>query len=203
MIKISASALAVDFSNEEIAKASSADYLHIDVMDGNFVNNKTIWSEEVSEIKTNLIKDVHLMIIEPEKHIDEFINSGADIIDFHVEAARDAVGLINHIKAKGVKVGLAISPETAVDAISSYLGMIDQVIVMSVNPGFGGQVFISEVLDKIRHLRELNSEVDIVVDGGINEETGKLAINAGANILVSGTYLFKNPEERIRLLRNL
>jgi ribulose-phosphate 3-epimerase len=174
-------------------------------MDGHFVNNITIGPAVVQSIrkKCNLIFDVHLMIDNPEKFISEFAKAGADIITFHITATKDPLELIKNIRLLGCKVGVAINPDESLDLIVNYLPLIDQVIIMGVYAGFGGQKFIPDTLLNIKKLRDLGYEKDIEIDGGINQETIIDCNRAGANIFVSGSFVFKsqNPKEAIELLR--
>jgi ribulose-phosphate 3-epimerase len=201
-IQISPSILSADFSQlgNEIKRLEEggADLIHVDVMDGHFVPNLTIGPPVIKALKKNCsIKfDVHLMISPVHKYIDAYADAGADIITIHPEATDDLSASIKKIKDLGKKVGLSLNPETKVSIIKDHLGQIDLVLIMSVNPGFGGQKFMPEVLDKIKELKniqkEQNIDFDIEIDGGINFENSKIAIEAGANILVSGTTIFKS-----------
>lgn len=208
-ILIAPSILSADFGrlNEDIATIEPyADVLHIDVMDGHFVPNLTFGVPIVKWIKTSLPKHCHLMVSNPADLVDDFVKAGADTIIFHIEAVdgeREARALIAKIKSSGVKVGISIKPGTEVEAIEALLSDLDEVLVMSVEPGFGGQSFISNSLEKISKLRALKPELLISVDGGINEETGAQTREAGANLLVAGSYVFKaeNREAAIQSLR--
>ena len=201
-IQISPSILSADFSQlgNEIKRLEEggADLIHVDVMDGHFVPNLTIGPPVIKALKKNCsIKfDVHLMISPVHKYIDAYADAGADIITIHPEATDDLSSSIKKIKDLGKKVGVSLNPETKVSIIKDHLGQIDLVLIMSVNPGFGGQKFMPEVLDKIKELKniqkEQNIDFDIEIDGGINFENSKMAIEAGANILVSGTTIFKS-----------
>ena len=201
-IQVSPSILAADFSQlgNEIKRLEKggADLIHVDVMDGHFVPNLTIGPPVIKALKKNCsIKfDVHLMISPVHKYIEAYSNAGADIITIHPEATEDLSASIAKIKDLGKKVGVSLNPETKVDVIKNYLNQIDLVLIMSVNPGFGGQKFMPEVLDKIKELKNIqkkhNIDFDIEIDGGINFENSKIAIEAGANILVSGTTIFKS-----------
>ena len=201
-IQISPSILSADFSQlgNEIKRLEEggADLIHVDVMDGHFVPNLTIGPPVIKALKKNCsIKfDVHLMISPVHKYIDAYADAGADIITIHPEATDDLSSSIKKIKDLGKKVGVSLNPETKVSIIKDYLEQIDLVLIMSVNPGFGGQKFMPEVLDKIKELKniqkEQNIDFDIEIDGGINFENSKIAIEAGANILVSGTTIFKS-----------
>ena len=201
-IQISPSILSADFSQlgSEIKKLeeAGADLIHVDVMDGHFVPNLTIGPPVIKALKKNCsIKfDVHLMISPVHKYIEAYSDAGADIITIHPEATENLSASISKIKELKKKVGLSLNPETKVNVIKDYLSQIDLVLVMSVNPGFGGQKFMPEVLDKIKELKNIqkdqNIDFDIEIDGGINFENSKIAIEAGANILVSGTTIFKS-----------
>ena len=201
-IQISPSILSADFSQlgNEIKRLEEggADLIHVDVMDGHFVPNLTIGPPVIEALKKNCsIKfDVHLMISPVHKYIKAYSDAGADIITIHPEATDDLPASIKKIKDLGKQVGLSLNPETKINVIKNYLNEIDLVLIMSVNPGFGGQKFVPEVLDKIRELKSIqkkqNIDFDIEIDGGINFENSKIAIKAGANILVSGTTIFKS-----------
>tara|TARA_B100000029_G_scaffold66927_1_gene59748 strand:- start:3042 stop:3701 length:660 start_codon:yes stop_codon:yes gene_type:complete len=200
-VKISPSILSADFSKlgkeiQSLEKAN-ADLIHIDVMDGHFVPNITIGPEVISKLRkyTNLPFDVHLMISPVNKFIKNFSDAGADIITIHPEATENLSESIKKIKSLNKKAGVSLNPETSVDKVMDVLNMIDLVLIMSVNPGFGGQTFIKETLEKVKFLRkEINSKklkTLIEIDGGINFENSKMAVAAGVDILVSGTTIFK------------
>ena len=214
-LKIAPSILSSDFSKlGEVLQAlnnSGADMVHVDVMDGHFVPNITFGPPVIKKIRkySSLPFDVHLMIAPVHKYIKDFADAGADIITIHPEATEDLPASIKLIKSLGKKAGVSLNPETPVDKVLPVLNAIDLVLIMSVNPGFGGQSFMSEVLPKVQHLRKVIDEkklpVEIEIDGGIDFVTGKLAKEAGVDILVSGTTLFKdenNLKNNIDQLRN-
>ena len=195
-ILVAPSILAADLSilSKEINRAekAGADMIHVDVMDGHFVPNITIGPLVVKNIRkaTKLPLDVHLMIEEPSKYIDEFVKAGSDIITIHAESEGHIEALISRIKSSGIKAGVSLRPKSGIDLIREHLEAIDIVLIMTVEPGFGGQEFISGVVPKIKELRKIYDK-DIEVDGGINKNNAKKVIEAGANILVAGTYVFK------------
>lgn len=215
MTIIAPSILSADFAKlgAEIqdVERGGADWIHVDVMDGRFVPNITIGPLVVDAIRpyTKLPLDVHLMIVEPEKYVADFVKAGADCISVHVEASPHLHRTLHSIKESGVKAGVVLNPSTPISAIQHVIGdCVDFVLIMTVNPGFGGQKFISGMLSKIRALRtQLNemglAHVDIEVDGGVNEETSRLVREAGANVLVAGNAIFgqSNRADAIRLIR--
>ncbi|SLK38218.1 Ribulose-phosphate 3-epimerase [Mycobacteroides abscessus subsp. abscessus] len=213
MIKVAPSILSANFAKlgEEVkdVELGGADYIHVDVMDGHFVPNITIGPLIVEAIRpvTSLPLDVHLMIENPDSYIPQFAKAGADIITVHVEACRHLHRTIQLIKENGVKAGVVLNPSTPVEMIKHIIEDIDMVLLMTVNPGFGGQAFIPNVLPKIREVRQLadqlNPSLEIEVDGGINAETAVLVKEAGANVLVAGSFIYNNPnrEEAIKMLR--
>jgi ribulose-phosphate 3-epimerase len=201
-IQISPSILSADFSQlgNEIKRLEEggADMIHVDVMDGHFVPNLTMGPPIIKSLRqyTNLPFDVHLMISPVHKYIKDYADAGADIITIHPEATENLAVSIDYIKSLGKRVGVSLNPETKINLITSLVDKIDLVLIMSVNPGFGGQKFMPEVLEKIKELKKIrdqkNLNFDIEIDGGVNFDNSKLAIEAGANILVSGTTIFKN-----------
>lgn len=207
-IIVAPSLLAADFSKlrEEIQEVESygAEYLHLDVMDGNFVPNISFGAPIISSIRkhSNLVFDVHLMVENPDRFIKDMVDAGADVITIHAEATKHLNRTIQLIKSYGKKVGVALNPSTPLDVIKYDLKDIDMVLIMTVNPGFGGQAFIEGMLQKIKDLRSIDPNIDIQVDGGINNKTSKLVKEAGANILVAGSYLFKGDyKQKIESLR--
>jgi len=197
---ISPSILGGSFSNMEKTiydlDQSKAEYIHFDVMDGDFVPNLTFGPQFISDLrsKTKKVFDVHLMINRVDRFLDNYIKAGSNIITFHYEIDEDLNNLINKIKQNKIKVGIALKPKTTCKEIEKYLHLVDQVTIMTVEPGFGGQTFLSDQINKIesifKYIKENDLNVDIEIDGGINYETGKLCIDAGANILVAGSFLF-------------
>ncbi|MDD4793137.1 MAG: ribulose-phosphate 3-epimerase [Firmicutes bacterium] len=212
LIKIAPSILSADFGKlaDEIRGISNeADMVHIDVMDGSFVPNITLGQPVTKCIRraTDLPFDVHLMIFQPEKHIDSFADAGANIITVHAEASLHLHRTLQQIRQRGVKAGVALNPATPVCAVENVLHMVDMVLVMTVNPGFGGQTMIIEALDKVEAIagiaRKRGLELDIEVDGGITDETIGAAVRAGANVFVAGSYVFGAdfPKDAVQTLR--
>lgn len=206
MVKISPSILSADFAilgaEVENIKNAGAEMAHIDVMDGVFVSNMSFAFPIIASLRkvTDMFLDVHLMIVKPERYIDRFIDSGADLITFHLEATDDVDGCIEMIKKRGKKVAISVKPNTPIEAVYPYLDRCDMVLIMTVEPGFGGQSFMPDMLEKVSALRaEINKrglDIDIQVDGGINATTAKLATEAGANVLVAGSAVFKASDRR-------
>lgn len=200
MIKISPSLLAADFANleSEVKKieVTDATMLHLDIMDGHFVPNISIGVPVVASLdkKSDMFLDVHLMISDPAKYAEAFVKAGADLLTFHLEAVENPSGVIDFIRDLGVQVGLSVKPGTPEEQVFPYLDRVDLVLVMTVEPGFGGQSFMPDMLEKISAIRKeadfRGLGVDIEVDGGINAETAKRCVAAGANVLVAGSYIF-------------
>lgn len=229
-IKIAPSILAGDFGHlaDEAKRVedSGAEYLHIDIMDGHFVPNLSMGPQAVAAINraTNMFLDVHIMVYNPFDYVERFVEAGADNLTFHFEATEEVEETLKYIRKCNIKAGLAFNPETSLSMIPKYLDKCDMILLMTVHPGFGGQSFILEVLEKIKFTRDLCNQLnirqggislpknsqeklapfDIEVDGGINEETAKMCIEAGANVIVAGTYLFKQRDmkEGVHLLRS-
>ncbi|MBN1494356.1 ribulose-phosphate 3-epimerase [Candidatus Peregrinibacteria bacterium] len=203
-IKISPSILSADFGklNDEIKSVEKySDYIHVDVMDGHFVPNITIGACVVSSIKTRLPLDVHLMIEHPEKYIEDFADAGAKVLTVHYEACKNLKSVLVKIRKLRIKAGVSIKPKTKIEVLKPYLKYLDWVLIMSVEPGFGGQKFIENSLDKIKWLRKNAPKLDIAVDGGINEKTAKECVKAGANVLIAGSYIFKAKIRKSSILR--
>lgn len=201
-IKVSPSILSADFGrlNEEIASVEPySDTIHVDVMDGHFVPNITIGAPVVKCIKSDLPLDVHLMIENPENYVEDFAKAGADRIIVHYEACKDFRAALEQIKELGAKPGVAIKPMTEANVLFDHFDLIDLVLVMTVEPGFGGQAFMADQVHKISELREAGFEGDIGVDGGINGETCKVCIDAGANVMGAGSYVFKAEDRKAAL----
>ncbi len=198
---ISPSILGGSFSNMEKIiselEQSNAEYIHFDVMDGDFVPNLTFGPQFIADLrlKTKKIFDVHLMTKRVDKFLDKYIHAGSNIITFHFEIDENLDEIIKKIKNNKIKAGIALKPKTPWEEIKEYLHTVDQVIIMTVEPGFGGQLFMNDQIKKIEcisnYIKENNLNVDIEIDGGVNYETGKLCIDAGANILVAGSFLFE------------
>jgi len=213
MVKIAPSILSADFAKlgEEVAavEKGGADYIHVDVMDGHFVPNITIGPLVVDAIRpvTKLPLDVHLMIENPDQYIEAFAKAGADYISVHVEACRHLHRTIQMIKSFGIKAGVVLNPATPVEMIQHVIQDVDLVLLMTVNPGFGGQEFIPEVLPKIRKVKQMAEEkglnIEIEVDGGVNPETARQCMEAGANVLVAGSAIYNQPDyaKAISLIR--
>lgn len=226
-VKIAPSILAADFGylaqEAKRIEASGANSLHIDIMDGHFVPNLTMGPQAVAAINraTDIFLDVHLMIYNPFDYIERFVEAGADSITIHFEATEEVEETLHYIRKCNIKAGLAFCPETSMSMIPKYLDKCDMILLMTVNPGFGGQAFMPEVLEKVKFTRDICDQLniraggktvndskkslpfDIQVDGGINDETAKLCVEAGANVLVAGAYLFKNPDltQAVQILR--
>lgn len=207
-IKISPSILASDYANleSELKKIETSDYIHVDVMDGHFVPNISIGAPVVEAIKKvcTVPFDVHLMISNPIDYVEDFAKAGADIICFHAESNSDTGETIEKILALGKKAAVAVKPATDIDVVLPFLDKLSMVLVMTVEPGFGGQSFMESTMPKIEKLRVMNKEIDIEVDGGVNADTIKIAAKAGANVFVAGSAVFKSEDaaKTIQLLKN-
>ena len=213
MIKLAPSILSADFAKllEDVKKVEKAgcEYLHIDVMDGHFVPNITLGPGVVKSLRkdVNMVFDTHLMIENPDNYIKDFVDAGSDLIVVHVEACRHLHRTIQNIKSYNVKVGVALNPATPIETIKHVIQDIDMVLIMTVNPGFGGQSFIEGMIDKIKELKQIidekNLKIDIQVDGGIKPSNIHQVVEAGANVIVAGSAIFnsENIEETVRLMR--
>ena len=209
MIRISPSVLACDLSKlyDEVKsiEESGADMVHLDVMDGMFVTNISFGLPVIASLRKNsdMFFDVHLMIEKPERYIERFIDAGADLVTFHYEACEDSASALKLIRSRGKKAGISVKPATAVEDIYPLLDDCDHVLIMTVEPGYGGQAFMPQMLDKIKKLRgeidKRNLDIDIQVDGGINEQTGALVREAGATNLVAGSYVFKAADRKLAI----
>lgn len=204
-VQIAPSILSADFGrlNEDIATIDDhVDYIHVDVMDGHFVPNLTFGAPIVKFIKSKNPLDVHLMIENPENYIEDFAKAGSDILTVHYEVCDDLPAVIAQIKSAGMKAGVSIKPGTRVEVLEEILPKLDWVLIMSVEPGFGGQSFMPNALQKIKWLREKAPQLDIAVDGGVNAETGLQCKEAGANVLIAGSYIFKS-DNRVAAINSL
>ncbi len=204
MVKVAPSILSADFANlgQEVKDIclAGADFIHVDVMDGHFVPNLTFGAMVLKAIKpyASVPMDVHLMMSNPADFVDSFIAAGANRLIIHQEIDQDVGQILSHIRSVGVKAGLCVKPKTPVEAVVPYLDMLDLILVMTVEPGFGGQSFMEDKLPKISALKQLigNRPIDIEVDGGINDKTAAAVVHAGTDVLIAGNYIFKSPDKK-------
>lgn len=207
-IKIAPSVLAADYANleTELKKCAAAQYIHLDVMDGHFVPNISIGAPVIKSLRnvTEIPFDVHLMISEPLRYVEDFADAGADIICFHIESESDTEKTVNKILECGCRAAIAIKPGTPASAVLPYLSRLSMALVMTVEPGFGGQSFMEDMMPKIKEIRAAAPDIDIEVDGGVNPETIKTAASAGANVFVAGSAVFKSedPAKTIEMLKD-
>jgi len=201
-VKIAPSILSADFGhlNEDIATVDHAcDWIHVDVMDGHFVPNLSFGAPVIKDIKSKLPLDVHLMIDHPEKYLEDFVKAGADYLTVHAETVDDLRGILVRIRELGASSGVSVKPGTGINAIKDVLDVCDMVLIMTVEPGFGGQSFMHECVSKITELRDMGYEGEISVDGGIKADTGKIVKDAGASVLVAGSYIFGAEDREVAI----